>query len=97
MTVQDGKWTFPLDSVHQVAPTAFGYWGVEDGKAMLASLVVHPVRLTACRSPYEPENHRVSWLCQDSLGFLELYLNLFPSLFCRVWRESLSIISYGSF
>ena len=36
--------------IRKVAPTAFGYWGVEDGKAVLASLVVHPVRIVVPRT-----------------------------------------------
>ncbi len=31
--------------IRKVAPTAFGSQGVEDGKALFASLVVHPVRI----------------------------------------------------
>ena len=36
--------------IRKVAPTAFGYRGVEDGKAVLASLVVHPVRIVVPRT-----------------------------------------------
>lgn len=32
--------------IRKVAPTAFGSQGVEDGKAVFASLVVHPVRVS---------------------------------------------------
>ena len=32
--------------IRKVAPDAFGLRAVEDGKAVLASLVVHPVRLS---------------------------------------------------
>jgi putative transposase len=32
--------------IRKVAPDAFGSEGVEDGKGMLASPVVHPVRIT---------------------------------------------------
>jgi putative transposase len=36
--------------IRKVAPTAFGYRGVEDGKVVLASLVVHPVRIVIPRT-----------------------------------------------
>ena len=36
--------------IRKVAPTAFGYRGVEDGKAVLAALVVHPVRIVVPRT-----------------------------------------------
>jgi hypothetical protein len=37
---------------YKVAPNASRTEGIEDGKAMLASLVVHPVRIRRC-FPYE--------------------------------------------
>jgi len=36
--------------IRKVAPEAFGYKGVEDGKGVLASLVVHPVRFVVTPS-----------------------------------------------
>jgi len=36
--------------IRKVAPTAFGYRGVEDGKVVLASLVVRPVRIVVPRT-----------------------------------------------
>lgn len=53
--------------IRKVAPTAFGSQGVEDGKAMFASLVVHPVRIvvpltkpqTTAHSGLVSENARV--------------------------------------
>ncbi len=38
------------NTIRKVAPDAFGLRAVEDGKAMLASLVVHPVRLVITSS-----------------------------------------------
>ncbi|HZT98915.1 MAG TPA: IS200/IS605 family accessory protein TnpB-related protein, partial [Ktedonobacteraceae bacterium] len=38
------------NTIRKVAPDAFGSEGVEDGKALLASLVVHPVRLVIAPS-----------------------------------------------
>jgi putative transposase len=45
--------------IRKVAPVAFGSKGVEDGKAMLASLVVHPVRLVVTPSRSQKEKSRV--------------------------------------
>lgn len=42
--------------IRKVAPGAFGSEGVEDGKAVLASLVVHPVRIIV--SLTKPKNKR---------------------------------------
>ncbi|MGH2480042.1 MAG: RNA-guided endonuclease InsQ/TnpB family protein, partial [Ktedonobacteraceae bacterium] len=39
--------------IRKVAPTAFGSQGVEDDKAMFASLVVHPVRIVVPRTKLE--------------------------------------------
>jgi putative transposase len=36
--------------IRKVAPDAFGTKGVEDGKGVLASLVVHPVRIVVVPS-----------------------------------------------
>ncbi|MBV8822704.1 MAG: hypothetical protein JO123_07940, partial [Ktedonobacteraceae bacterium] len=38
------------NTMRKVAPDAFGSKGVEDGKGMLASLVVHPVRFVIAPS-----------------------------------------------
>src|SRR5260370_6869766 len=45
--------------LRKVAPTAFGSQGVEDGKAVLASLVVHPVRIVVPRTKLE-DRHLVT-------------------------------------
>jgi hypothetical protein len=40
----------PYNIIRKVAPDAFGTKGVEDGKGVLASLVVHPVRFVVVPS-----------------------------------------------
>ena len=42
----NADWNGAANIIRKVAPNAFGSEGVEDGEEMLASLVVHPVRLS---------------------------------------------------
>lgn len=41
----NADWNGAANIIRKVAPNAFGSEGVEDGKEVLASLVVHPVRI----------------------------------------------------